>query len=217
MIVTIDGPAGSGKTSAARGLADRLGFEVLDTGAMYRAVALAARRAGVDADPGRLAELLPEVRIEMPRGHVLLNGEEVSLKIRTPEVSQSASRVASVRAVREYLVGLQRDIARGRDMVCEGRDQGTVVFPEAVKKFFLQANRVERARRRLIDIHASGFSQTTLEQVLADQDERDKRDASRDLSPMVPAGDAIIIDTTDLTSDEVLNRLEQEVRPCLPD
>jgi cytidylate kinase len=217
MIVTIDGPAGSGKTSAARGLAARLGFEVLDTGAMYRAVAVAALRAAVSVDDRlALAALLERTSIEMPPGHVLLNGEDVSLAIRTPEVSQSASKVASVRVVREFLVGLQRAIASGRDMVCEGRDQGTVVFPSADCKFFLQAGREERARRRLAEIHDRGSRHVTFEEVLAQQEERDRRDASRDLAPMTAAADAKVIDTTDLTPDEVLDLLEREVRRCLP-
>src|SRR5438067_3153446 len=123
MIVTIDGPAGSGKSSAARGLAARLGFEVLDTGAMYRAVALAALRSGTsDSDPAALERLLTDLRIDMPPGRVLLNGADVTEAIRTPEVSQAASRVAAVPAVRWFLVGLQRAIAAGRDMICEGRD-----------------------------------------------------------------------------------------------
>ena len=217
MIVTIDGPAGSGKTSAARGLAARLGFEVLDTGAMYRAVAVAALRGGVAVDdPATLAALLSRIRIEMPPGHVRLNDEDVSLVIRTPEVSQAASKVASVRVVREFLVGLQRMIADGRDMVTEGRDQGTVVFPEADCKFFLQADREERARRRLAEIHDRGSRHVTFEEVLAQQEERDRRDASRDLAPMVAADDAKIIDTSNMTPDEVLDQLEREVRRCLP-
>jgi cytidylate kinase len=217
MIVTIDGPAGSGKTSAARGLAARLGFEVLDTGAMYRAVAVAALREGVRVDDeAALAELLTRVRIEMPPGHVVLNGQDVSLAIRTPEVSQAASRVASMRVVRRFLVDLQRAIAAGRNMVCEGRDQGTVVFADAACKFFLEAKRDERARRRLAEIHDRGSKHVTFEEVLAQQEERDRRDASRDLAPMVAAPDAKVIDTTDMTPDEVLDQLEREVRRCLP-
>ena len=217
MIVTIDGPAGSGKTSAARGLAARLGFEVLDTGAMYRAVAVAALREGVRVDDeAALAELLTRVRIEMPPGHVVLNGQDVSLAIRTPEVSQAASRVASMRVVRRFLVDLQRAIAAGRNMVCEGRDQGTVVFADAACKFFLEAKRDERARRRLDEIHDRGSKHVTFEEVLAQQEERDRRDASRDLAPMVAAPDAKVIDTTDMTPDEVLDQLEREVRRCLP-
>src|SRR6478609_7498376 len=137
MIVTIDGPAGAGKSSAAKALAQRLGFEFLDTGAMYRSVALAALRAGVDlADPAATAALVADLRIEMSPGHVLLDDEDVSAAIRTQEVTAATGSPA----VRRRLAELQRGIAAGRDMVCEGRDQGTVVFPDAVCKFFLVAN-----------------------------------------------------------------------------
>src|SRR5262249_19066848 len=183
----------------------------------YRAVAVASLRAGVALDdPAALATLLSRICIEMPPRHVRLNGEDVSLVIRTSEVSQAASKVASVRVVREFLVGLQRTIAAGRGMVCEGRDQGTVVFPNADCKFFLQANREERARRRLAEIHDRGSHHVTFEEVLAQQEERDRRDASRDLAPMVAAPDAKIIDTSDMTPDEVLDQLEREIRRCLP-
>src|SRR5262249_22678038 len=130
MIVTIDGPAGAGKSSAARALAQRLGFEFLDTGAMYRAVALAALRAGLDLhDQAALARLLGRLVLEMPPGRVLLDGEDVTTAIRGREVTAATSPVADSKVVRQHLVGLQRAIAAGRDMVCEGRDQGTIVFP----------------------------------------------------------------------------------------
>src|SRR2546430_6492608 len=148
MIVTIDGPAGSGKSSAARELARRLGFEFLDTGAMYRAVSFALRRDGVDeTDPAALAAWLPTLRMEVPPGVVRLDGEDIAGRIRTPEITALASRLAAVPAVRHFLVRLQRQAAVGRDLVCEGRDQGTVVFPDAERKFFLDADRTERAVR----------------------------------------------------------------------
>lgn len=216
MIVTIDGPAGSGKSTAAIGLARRLGFEVLDTGAMYRAVALAVIRAGiVETDLNALDAVLGRIDIQMPSGQVILKGEDVSRAIREPAVSQMASRVAAIPAVRQFLVELQRKIADHRDMICEGRDQGTVVFPQAARKFFFLANPQERARRRLDDLRERGDRKTTLETVLAEQQQRDRRDASRDSGPMVPAQDAIIIDTTHLTPDQVLDRLEGEVRKVL--
>src|SRR5438128_908631 len=149
MIVTIDGPAGAGKSSAARALALRLGFQFLDTGAMYRAVTLAALRAGIDrTDQEALARLLDGLRLEMPPGQVILNGEDVTAQIRTAEVTDASGSIASSRVVRERLVLMQRKLAQGRDIVCEGRDQGTVVFPDAACKFFLVADPVERARRR---------------------------------------------------------------------
>src|SRR5437763_3515552 len=132
MIVTIDGPAGAGKSSAARELARRLGFEFLDTGAMYRAVSFAVLRDRVDeSDPAALERWLPTLRLEVPPGVVRLDGEDIAGRIRTPEISALASRLAAVPAVRYFLVGLQRAIADGRNLVCEGRDQGTVVFPDA--------------------------------------------------------------------------------------
>src|SRR5262245_52683213 len=147
MIVTIDGPAGSGKSSAARGLAERLGFEILDTGAMYRAVALAVLREQIDEnDIQALEQLLARTRIEMPPGRVVLNDEDISTAIRTVEVAQSASRLAAIPLVRSYLVEQQRTIGQGRNIVSEGRDQGTVVFPDAARKFYFEADRVERAR-----------------------------------------------------------------------
>jgi cytidylate kinase len=215
MIVTIDGPAGAGKSSTAMALARRLGFEYLDTGAMYRAVTLAVLRAGLDShDQAALERLLADFRLEMPPGKVLLHGEDVSGLIRTLAVSQASGPVASSRVVRQYLVGLQRAIAAGRDMVCEGRDQGTIVFPDAARKFFLVADPTERARRRLREMAQRG-EQATLEEVLRAQEERDRRDAARDLAPMVPAADAIVLDTTHLSLDQVVERMEQEIRRCM--
>jgi cytidylate kinase len=215
MIVTIDGPAGAGKSSAARALARRLGFEFLDTGAMYRSVALAALRRGLDlGDQAALARLLAELHLEMPPGHVLLNGEDVTTAIRTQDVTAASGPVADSKVVRRHLVGLQRTIAAGRDMVCEGRDQGTVVFPDAARKFFLTADPMERARRRHRELLARGEA-VTLDEVLAAQEARDRRDAARDLGPMVPAPDAILVDTTHLDFSQVVDLMEGEVRRCL--
>ncbi|MDB5308770.1 MAG: cmk [Gemmataceae bacterium] len=214
MIVTIDGPAGSGKSSAARLLAARLGFDYLDTGAMYRAVALALTRRGVDfADLPAVEAVLAGVQIEMPPGHVFLNGEDVSGAIRSPGVSQGASKVAVIPAVRRFLAAAQRRVATGRSIVCEGRDQGTVVFPDAGCKFFLTADPRVRAERRYHELVVKGET-VTLHDVLTAQEERDARDASRELGPMHPADDAVIVDTTHLTTDAVLARLEEVVRRC---
>jgi cytidylate kinase len=212
MIVTIDGPAGAGKSSAARTLAGRLGFEFLDTGAMYRAVALAASRAHLRLDdPAALEGLLRRLVLQMRGGQVLLDGEDVSGLIRTPEVSQIASVVAASAVVRPHLVRLQREIASCRDMVCEGRDQGTVVFPDAGCKFFLTANDEERLRRRLAELRGRGHpvDEAALRR---EQQERDERDANRDCSPMKPAADAILLDSSNLTLEEVVERMEREVR-----
>jgi len=212
MIVTLDGPAGAGKSSAARALARRLAFDFLDTGAMYRAVTLAALRAEIDlCDQTALAGLLVDFRLEMPPGRVVLNGEDVTTAIRTGQVTKSSSPIAESPVVREQLVRLQRAIAAGRKMVCEGRDQGTVVFPDAICKFFLVADPLERARRRQRDMAERGEVQP-LEEVLRAQEERDRRDRARNLAPMVPAADAIVLDSTSMSLDEVVNRMEDEVR-----
>jgi cytidylate kinase len=212
MIVTIDGPAGAGKSTVARSLAARLGFEYLDTGAMFRAVALAARRAGIAWDDQTgLAGLVTRIRIEMPAGRVLLDGEDVSALIRTAEIAGGASVVAASAVVRPRLADLQRQIAAGRDMVCEGRDQGTVDFPDAGCKFFLVADAEERLRRRASDLEARGET-VDLEALRRAQAERDQRDAGRDLAPMRPADDAVHLDGTALTPEQVVDRMEQEVR-----
>jgi cytidylate kinase len=215
MIVTIDGPAGAGKSSAARGLARRLGFEFLDTGASYRAVALAALRAGIDLNnQDALARLLGGLRLEMPPGgKVILNGEDVTGPIRSQEAEAASSVVAVSPVVRPWLVEWQRRAAAGRNVVTEGRDQGTVVFPDAACKFFLVADPLERARRRQRDLAGRGEN-VDLQEILRAQQVRDQRDAARDLGPMVPAADAVLLDSTGLTVEQVVDRLEQEVRRC---
>jgi CMP/dCMP kinase len=212
MIVTIDGPAGSGKSSAARTLAQRLGFDFLDTGAMYRAVTLAVLRAGCDlADTGALTRLLDAMRLEMPPGRVLLDGADVTRLIRTPEINARTGPTADNALVRRRLVALQRAIAVERHFVTEGRDQGTIVFPDAVCKFFLVADAAERARRRHREMLSRGLT-VTFEEVFAAQEERDARDAARSIAPMVPAADAIILDSTTLTPEQVVAAMEREVR-----
>jgi cytidylate kinase len=216
MIVTIDGPAGAGKSSTARLLARRLGFEFLDTGAMYRAVTLAGLRARLDlTDQDALAHLMDTLTITLPTGRVLLGDEDVSDAIRTAEVTAASGAVASSPVVRRRLVESQRTIAAGRNMVCEGRDQGTVVFPDAICKFFLVANPEERARRRQGEMQKRG-ERISWEEVLRAQQARDQRDLSRVLGPMVPAADAVLLDSTQLTLDEVVARMEAEVRKRLP-
>jgi cytidylate kinase len=216
MIITIDGPAGAGKSSAARALAQRLGFEFLDTGAMYRAVALAALRARLDlSNTESLAKLLADLHLEVRPGRVLLNGEDVTDAIRTEEVTKATGPVADVPAVRRRLAEMQRALATGRDVVCEGRDQGTVVFPDAACKFFLVADPQERARRRQREMEARG-EVVELAEVLATQEVRDRRDAARDLAPMRPAPDAVVVDSTRLRLDEVVRLMEEEVRRRRP-
>jgi cytidylate kinase len=211
-IITIDGPAGAGKSSAARALARRLGFEFLDTGAMYRAVALAALRANVNLrDPASTESLLSSLRLDMRSPVVILNGEDVTVAIRTAEVTAATEASADSPVVRRWLGAMQREIATGRCMVSEGRDQGTVVFPDAGCKFFLVADPEERARRRQREMAARG-EVVELAAILAAQENRDRHDAARDIAPMRPAADAILIDSTRLDLDAVIALMETEVR-----
>ncbi len=212
MIVTIDGPAAAGKSTAARALAQRLGFDFLDTGAMYRTVALAATRRGVPLDDETaLGQVAESVTITLRGGSVLLDGEDVSAAIRSPEVTKSSRHVADSPAVRTQMVALQRAIGRAGNIVTEGRDQGTVVFPDAACKFFLTADPAVRAARRQRELAERG-QPITLEQVLADQTDRDRRDAARAIAPMVPAPDAIVVDSSGMSLDQVIDTLERHVR-----
>ncbi len=199
-VVAIDGPAGAGKSTVARALADRLGFTYLDTGAMYRAVALAATERGVE--PGQIAGSLT---IE-PGERTLLDGRDVTEEIRTPEVSEAASRAAADPAVRRAVVAGQRRRLEHGDWVAEGRDIGTVVAPDAEVKVFLTADPAERARRRAVEL---GIDPAT---VLAEQTIRDERDRSRAHSPLAPAAGAVQLDTTGMTLDEVVDRIADLVR-----
>ncbi|QDU03084.1 Cytidylate kinase [Gimesia chilikensis] len=212
MIVTIDGPAGSGKSTAARGLSQRLGFEFLDTGAMYRCVALAVLNQGIDpADSQSVGKVSQRIRISFSDAHVILNGVDVTQAIRTAEVSEAASMVAQYPAVREALVDLQRQAAEGVNIVSEGRDQGTVVFPDALCKFFLIADPEERARRRFDEMQGQD-QEITQEEILQQIHQRDQRDESRTVAPLKPADDAVEINTSQLSIEEVLDQLEQTVR-----
>ena len=212
MIVTIDGPAGVGKSTAARQLAERLGFDFLDTGAMYRAVALCCLPQGGDVhDQSLSARIAATVKIEALSGHVLCDGRDVSGTIRTPAVTHAASIVAQNPAVREALVQQQRDIAVGRDIVSEGRDQGTVVFPHAECKFFLTADPRVRAQRRQRELAQAGHT-IQIDELMRLQQERDERDERRAIAPLRPADDAFIVDTTNRTPEEVLDHLVEVVR-----
>lgn len=226
-IVAIDGPAGAGKSSVSRLVAARLGFALVDTGAIYRAVALAATRAGVRFDDDRrLGRLLPtlDIRFQAPPPWkptasqlVFLDGEDVSRDIRTPAMSLGASTVSARPVVRAALLELQRRLAtsRGhRGAVLEGRDIGTVVFPDADAKFFLTATAECRARRRFEELRGKGDA-VTFAQVLGDQDRRDRQDSERDLAPLRPAEDARVVDSSGVPIDQVVERLVSEVEARL--
>jgi len=212
MIVTIDGPAGAGKSSVARLLAQRLEFKFLDTGAMYRAVAWSAQQRNLNWDDAQaIATLSCEIHIEVDGAQTLVDGQDVSDVIRTHAVTSQTHYAANNPAVRTRLVELQRQVGAGQDIVTEGRDQGTVVFPDAGCKFFLTATPLERARRRQRDFEARG-EQLSLEDVLADQTERDQRDSEREVGPLTPALDAQIVVTDGMSTDEVVDHLEGLVR-----
>ena len=216
-IVAIDGPAGAGKSSVSKVLARRLGFALVDTGAIYRCVALKARREGIALDDdARLEELLGRVHVSFEvvgeDNHVFLDGEDVSEAIRTPDNSMAASQVSSRPVVRDGLLSLQRRLAleSPRGAILEGRDIGTVVFPDADAKFFLEADPDIRARRRYEELFQKGMDRP-LQDVLADQVKRDQDDASRAVAPLKPADDALRVDSTLLPLSEVVRTLEQRI------
>jgi cytidylate kinase len=212
-IVAIDGPAGAGKSTVARQLARRLGFTIIDTGAIYRSVALAARHAGLDwEDDDGLRRLLDAgLGIELREDRVLLRGEDVTDGIRTPEITRGASVVSARPVVRQKLLQLQRDLghASSRGSVLEGRDIGTVVFPDADVKFFLTASDEARAERRHAELVERGVS-VPLAEVLADQRRRDRDDSERAIAPLRAAKDAILVDTTGFDLDQVVERCFRE-------
>ncbi len=212
MIVTIDGPAGAGKSTVAQRLARRLGFCYLDTGAMYRAVAWAGLRQQIDwHDEDCVRELAAKTSIEWTTDRILLNGEDVSEAIRSTEVTAAVGQAADHPAVRRWLVDLQRAAAEGVSLVTEGRDQGSVAFSDAACKIFLVAKAEERARRRVEDFRARG-EDVNFEKVLADITSRDRADESRPVGALVKPEGAVCVDTDGLGIDQVVDRLEQIVR-----
>jgi cytidylate kinase len=218
LIVAIDGPAGAGKSTVSKVLARRLGFSLVDTGAIYRCVALAAREKGLKLDDDEalealLADLQVSFKVEGEHNHVFLGGRDVSLEIRTPENSLAASQVSSRPLVREHLLDVQRRLALDakQGAILEGRDIGTVVFPDADVKFFLYADPSTRARRRFEELFQKGVEKSITE-VQAEQQKRDKDDTERDVAPLKAADDAIQLDSSALQLSEVVARVEEAVR-----
>jgi cytidylate kinase len=216
LIIAIDGPSGSGKSTLSKLLARALNYTNIDTGAMYRSVALAASRAGVQPEEGEgLARLCEKLQIEFKRQNdnerVLLDGEDVSEAIRTPEASMLASRYSAVPEVRRAMVELQRNMGAEGGVVLEGRDIGTVVFPNAEVKFFLLASPEERGRRRFEELKAKGLP-VDLQQTIAEVQARDEAYSAREHAPLIQAEDALAIDTTSMTIEEVLQEMVRVVR-----
>lgn len=211
MIVTIDGPAGSGKSTVAKIIAIRYNFIYLDTGAIYRSLAYLAKSLGIDVeDEERILPIIPGMNIDFVKvgdsQRVLLNGVDVTLEIRTEEIGMLASKVSRHKGVRKSLLDFQRSFKEKGDIVAEGRDTGTVVFPEADIKVFLTASAEERARRRWKELMERGIEED-LEKILESIKRRDEQDSSRDIAPLIPAEDAVIIDTTNLSIEEVVERI----------
>ncbi|MGK0359207.1 MAG: cytidylate kinase [Bradymonadia bacterium] len=205
MIVAIDGPAGAGKSTIGRQLAERIGFQRVDTGSLYRAVAYACMQAGVDGEGAALDATLADLALDLgPNGEVMLAGADITEDLRTPEVSKRASFFAAFPAVRAALLGLQRRIGHVRDSVLEGRDIGTVVFPSAAVKIYLTASASVRAQRRLEELEARGV-EADLKTVLAEIEARDHADMNREVAPLKKAQGAIEVDASSLSIDKVVD------------
>jgi cytidylate kinase len=212
-VIAIDGPSGAGKSTIARMLAERLGFIYLDTGALYRAVALLFLRKGITPDDNdkALAQALETAEIRFGQGKVILNGRDVSSEIRTPEMGHYSSVFSARKVVRDFLLDVQRRASSGNNLVVEGRDTTTVVFPDAYRKFYMDASMKERTRRRHRQLEEMGMHVT---EAAAEKDvrERDERDQGRDIAPLIKAKDAIIIETTDKSIEQIIEKFMEAVR-----
>lgn len=210
VIITVDGPSGAGKGTLCYALAQKLGFDFLDSGAIYRITALAATKKAIPLDnENALAEIGQNLDVQfIPQDgevNVILNGENVGDQIRTAEAGQNASKVAAFPKVRQALLQRQRDFASEKGLIADGRDMGTVVFPEAQIKLFLDASAEERAKRRVKQLQSKGFN-ANFDEILAEIKERDFRDRNRSVAPLVPAADALLLDSTNLSIDEVIQQ-----------
>ncbi len=217
--IAIDGPSSSGKSTIGKRLARSLGYLYIDSGAMYRAVALFLKRKAVSfEDRDEIIEILPEIKIDMENlegvSVLKLNGERVTSELRLPDISQGASIVSTIPEVRRFLVGIQREIGKNGGIVMDGRDIGTVVFPDAELKIYLDASLLARANRRYLELIDNGIK-VTFEEVKEELEKRDYRDKNRDDSPLRMAGDAIYIDTSALNVEEVFERVLKEVERVL--
>ncbi len=206
-VVTIDGPAAAGKSTAARELARRLGFTLIDTGALYRALAWAVKEAGVAADDApAVGKVLEKTTVDFEGGRVIVNGRDITAQLRTPELGMLTSRLTRLQVVRDKLTPLQRGLARAGGVVLEGRDTGSVVCPEAEVKFYLDADLDERARRRREELAATGLP-ADYETVKAEVAQRDRQDMERDLAPLVRPEGALVLDSTALSPEAVVERM----------
>ena len=218
IVITIDGPAGAGKSVVAAALAKRLGFTLVDTGALYRGLAWAMREAGMPIEDGpALRRLLEATTVTLDGPRVLVNGRDVTLEIRTPAIGQLTSRLTTLAPVRDKMTPAQRDLAAVGGAVLEGRDTGSVVWPEAEVKFYLDADLDTRARRRWSELNARGLSGESLEAVRDDVARRDRQDRERTLAPLVKPEGAVVVDTTGLGITEVVDtllRVVEQARCC---
>jgi len=214
-VITIDGPSGSGKGTVSQRVADALGYHILDSGALYRLAGYSVEQAGIGFEnPQKAADLALVMKVDFDHGKVVLNGEDVSLAIRTETAGNNASKVAAMPEVRAALLDWQRHSAVAPGLVADGRDMGTTVFPDAPVKIFLTASAEERALRRYKQLKEKGIS-SNISDLAAEIRERDERDRNRSTSPLVPAEDALVIDSTELSIDQVVEKVLQTTRNTL--
>lgn len=207
MKIAIDGPAGAGKSTIAQMIATKLGFIYIDTGAMYRAVTYKALQLGRDLEDPKSYDFLKDTTFNFIDNRLYLDGKDISKEIRTVEVTENVSTPSKIPEVRDFLVHYQRKLCENKNVVMDGRDIGTVVLPDADLKIYLDASSYERAKRRMIERHTKGITHQTIEEIQEEIELRDLKDSTREVSPLKKADDAIVIDTSDLSIDEVVDRI----------